>query len=175
MAFLEMIDNFGFYNFKVILIGDGGVGKTSLIRRYVFETFDADYRATIGSNLFVKEIKIKDNEVKLTIWDIAGQQKWEVMRSVYYLGAHGVIAVYDVTDENSYKNLLTKWVNELKILKTPYKTIAIGNKVDLDDGNFAKDEELIDKLMSVEHVKTSAKDGSNVEKAFVELAKSLID
>ena len=167
-------DHFGYYNFKAILIGDGGVGKTSLIKRYVFNEFLTDYKATIGSNLYVKDIKIGNNEVKLTIWDIAGQQKWEVMRPVYYMGAHGVLAVYDVTSEESYNNLLTKWLDELKILKKPFKTIAIGNKVDLGDKGFAKDEELKNKLNTIAHVKSSAKEGENVEDAFIELVKQLI-
>jgi len=166
--------HFGYYNFKVILIGDGGVGKTSLIKRYVFNEFLTDYKATIGSNLYVKDLKIGNDEVKLTIWDIAGQQKWEIMRPVYYMGAHGVLAVYDVTNEESYNNLVTKWIDELKILNKPFKTVTIGNKVDLGDKDFAKEDELKNKFNSIAHVKTSAKEGDNVEKAFIELVKQLI-
>ena len=167
-------DHFGYYNFKVILIGDGSVGKTSLIKRYVFNEFLTDYKATIGSNLYVKDVKYDDKDVKLTIWDIAGQQKWEIMRPVYYRGAHGVLAVYDVTNEESYKNLLSKWHNELKILKKPFQTIVIGNKIDLGDKKFAKDEELREKYDFIAHLKTSAKEGDNVEAAFKALVEKLI-
>jgi len=167
-------DHFGYYNFKLILIGDGEVGKTSLIKRYVFNEFLTDYKGTIGSNLYVKDLKFKDKNVKLTIWDIAGQQKWEIMRPVYYRGAHGVLAVYDVTNETSYKNLLSKWLDELKILKKPFKTIMIGNKIDLGDKNFAKDEEIREKYDFISHIKTSAKDGDNVEEAFRALVEKLV-
>ncbi|NHI93441.1 MAG: GTP-binding protein [Candidatus Lokiarchaeota archaeon] len=168
-------DHFGYYNFKVILIGDGEVGKTSLIKRYVFNEFLTDYKATIGSNLYVKDIKYKDKDVKLTIWDIAGQQKWEIMRPVYYRGAHGVLAVYDVTNEESYKNLLTRWLDELKILKKTFKTIVIGNKIDLGDKIFAKDEELKEKFNFLAHIKASAKEGDNVEEAFRVLVEKLVE
>lgn len=167
-------DHFGYYNFKVILIGDGEVGKTSLIKRYIFNEFLTDYKATIGSNLYVKDLKYDDKDVKLTIWDIAGQQKWEVMRPVYYRGAHGVLALYDVTNEESYKNLLSNWFDELKILKKPFKTIVIGNKIDLGDGGFAKDEVLKEKFDFIAHLKTSAKEGDNVEEAFKVLVEKLI-
>ena len=167
-------DHFGFYNFKVILIGDGGVGKTSTIKRYVFDEFMLDYKATIGSNIYVKDLDYEDKNVKLTIWDIAGQQQWETMRPVYYRGAQGVIGMYDVTNEESYKNLLTVWYDELKILKGKYKTIIFGNKLDLGDKDFPKDAGMEKKLSSVDHLKISAKDGDNVEASFRKLVEALI-
>jgi len=167
-------DHFGFYNFKIILIGDGGVGKTSTIKRYVFDEFMLDYKATIGSNIYVKDIDFKDKNVKLTIWDIAGQQQWETMRPVYYRGAQGVIGMYDVSNEDSYKNLVSKWIDELKILKGKFKSIIFGNKLDLGDKDFPKNAELEKKFGSVAHVKISAKDGDNVEDAFKKLVEALV-
>ena len=167
-------DHFGFYNFKIILIGDGGVGKTSTIKRYVFDEFMLDYKATIGSNIYVKDLDYKDKNVKLTIWDIAGQQQWETIRPVYYRGAQGVIGIYDVTNEQSYKNLLTLWFDELKILKGQYKSIIFGNKTDLGDKNILRDAELEKNFGSVDHLKVSAKNGENVEESFRKLVDALI-
>ena len=167
-------DHFGFFNFKIILVGDGGVGKTSSIKRYVFDEFILDYKATIGSNIYVKDLNYKDRNVKLTIWDIAGQQQWETMRPVYYRGAQGVIGMYDVTNEESYKNLLNIWYDELKILKGNFKSIIFGNKTDLGDKDFPKNPELEKKFGSVDHLKISAKNGENVEASFIKLVEALI-
>ena len=172
-------DHFGFYNFKIVLVGDSAVGKTSLIKRYVFNEWKFDYKATIGSNIFIKDLNFNNDEeikVKLNIWDIAGQQVWEVMRPVYYMGANGIICVYDVTNESSYNNLLSKWYAELKDLIKKVKIVILGNKIDLGDKNFAKDDELKAKFNNdITHVKTSAKEGKNVEHAFELLVKDLLN
>ena len=164
--------NLGLYNFKIVLIGDAGVGKTSLINRYVFNEFSTDYKASIGSNIVVKDI-IMDNEIKikLIIWDIAGHQKWEVMRPFYYRGVNGIIIVYDVTNIASYNNLFIQWYPEIAAIKENYKCIILGNKSDLEDLQIEKDEKLREKFNPINILKTSALNGENVRQAFIELTE----
>jgi len=168
-------DHFGFYVFKVILVGDAAVGKTSLINKYVFNQFAEDYKASIGSNIIIKDLETDDGKkVKLSIWDIAGQQKWEVMRPVYYQRADGVLLIYDVTNKESYDNLFTTWYHEIQTIHQDFKLMILGNKSDKGDLKFEDENALNEKFNPIKIIKTSAKNGENVEKAFIELTKAMI-
>lgn len=169
-------DHFGYYVFKIILIGDGSVGKTSLVNRYVFNRFPRDYKASIGSNIMAKDMKVdEDTSVKLSIWDIAGQQQWEVMRPIYYQGAHGIILVYDVTNKKSYDHLFTNWHNEMQTIQDDYKVLILGNKIDETDLKFEDEDKLRAKFKPIDIIKTSALSGDNVEKAFKTLTEALLE
>ena len=185
---------------KVVLLGDGSVGKTSIKKRFVGLKFEGTYMATMGADFTIKEheYQTKDgNEVRLKfmIWDIAGQMRYNAVRPHYYLGSHSALLVYDVTNFNSVDTILS-WVTEFKkTVRHPVPITLIGNKIDLrDDMNISgltyedglklskKVNELVTKLdtqagnynyFNVDFIETSAKNGTNINKAFDTLAEHL--
>jgi small GTP-binding protein len=166
------------YVFKILLLGDGGVGKTSLLRRFIHNTFDVDYHSTIGVQFMTKIIKFHNKNVKLVIWDIAGQSKHTTYRHLYYKAANGVILVYDLTRENSFYNL-PKWIKDAKESVGPDMKIAIfGNKEDLEHQRVIPTyagQNYANQIGSTIFAETSAKSGYNVEVAFLDLAKALVE
>ena len=166
------------YVFKILLLGDGGVGKTSLLRRFIHNTFDQDYHSTIGVQFMTKVIKFRNKKVKLVIWDIAGQSKHTTYRHLYYKAANGVILVYDLTRESTFKNL-PKWIKDARESVGPDMKIAIfANKEDLKDPKSIKTtvgEEYSKEIEAEIFSETSAKSGHNVEEAFLALAEALVE
>ncbi len=164
------------YRIKVIIIGEAGVGKTSLVKRFVSGHFTKDYRTSIGANLFIKELNLNSgNNVSIQVWDIAGQERWKKMRHLYYKGAHGALIVGDITRENSFEQVKEFWNQDLNKYCDEIPKILIVNKVDLD--SIISNNE-IEKLGQAINVKTiiftSAKNGQNVEKAFHQIAEAII-
>ncbi len=164
------------YRIKVIIIGEAGVGKTSLVKRFVSGHFTKDYRTSIGANLFIKELNLNSgNNVSIQVWDIAGQERWKKMRHLYYKGAHGALIVGDITRENSFEQVKEFWNQDLNKYCDEIPKILIVNKVDLD--SIISNNE-IEKLAQAINVKTiiftSAKNGQNVEKAFHQIAEAII-
>ena len=178
---------------KVVLLGDGSVGKTSIKKRFVGLDFEGTYMATMGADFTIKEHKYrttdnKDIITKFMIWDIAGQTRYNAVRPHYYLGSHSALLVYDVTNFNSVDSILN-WVHEFKkIVKHSVPITLVGNKIDLRDehkvpglsyedgfGLAEKVNELVSKLdaqagnfnyYKVDFFETSAKTGINIDKAF---------
>ena len=99
---------------KVCLLGDGAVGKTALRERYLGKEFTSSYLMTIGADFAVQKTLVKDKEVKFQIWDLAGQERFNSVRSLYYSGSHGALFVFDVTRPESYQNIINGWLPELK-------------------------------------------------------------
>ena len=164
------------YRIKVIIIGEAGVGKTSLVKKFVSGHFTRDYRTSIGANLFVKELNLNsDTRVSIQIWDIAGQEKWKKMRHLYYKGAHGALIVGDFTRRNTFEQLKEFWNQDLKKYCGEIPKILVVNKVDMDPLISNND---IEKLAQITNVKatifTSAKNGQNVEKAFHQIAEEIV-
>ncbi len=178
------------YLMKTTLLGDGAVGKTALRERYLGKGFQASYLMTVGADFAVKEVNInyngQDIQVKFSIWDLAGQPRFTGVREMYYKGSAGGILVFDVTRRDSFLNLPT-WVNELFTHngKGPIPLVVLGNKIDLR--STAKDyvtpeegQQFVEKLreqypkIEIKYLETSAKTGENVEKAFEEIARSVI-
>ena len=171
------------YVYKIVIIGDPGVGKTSLINRYVEEKFTSEYKATIGTNILKKEIFIEDNDndkiVDLTLWDIAGQEKWKHYRHIYYRGSQGCIVLYDVTRPITFKNVIEVWIRDLfnYLESRDIPIILISNKNDLTDIKRVTEDEGIEcsgKIQALSFIETSAKTGSNVNKGFEIMAKALL-
>ena len=177
---------------KVILCGDGAVGKTALRKTFMGENFTGQYLTTIGADMSSKTIKTTLNsnsvDLKFQIWDLAGQQRFQQIRGVFYNGSHGAILVYDVTRAETAENLFN-WLNEIK-KNMPGKKISlilVGNKVDLRSqyptALTEQQGKTIATLISerytsdgseVPYFETSAKTGQNVECAFSKLAESII-
>jgi len=164
------------YRIKVIIIGEAGVGKTSLVKKFVSGRFTSDYRVSIGANLFVKDLILNsDVDVSIQIWDIAGQEKWVKMRHLYYRGAHGALIVGDLTRGNTFEQLKEFWNPDLKKFCGDIPKILVVNKVDLEP--IVSNSE-IEKLAQDINVKatiiTSAKNGQNVEEAFHQIAEAIV-
>ena len=166
--------------FKVCLLGSPGVGKTSLVLRYVKNYFKDNYVGTIGADFLIKEINLpKMNlEIKLLIWDIGGQSKWRDIRSTYLMGSDGAIIVFDVTRRNTFEDL-NNWIDDLKRYigaKVPF--VLVGNKIDLDafEMRDVTNQELKDysKKHNVHFFETSAKTGNHIQETFEHMALSLV-
>jgi len=164
------------YRIKVIIIGEAGVGKTSLVKKFVSGHFARDYRTSIGANLFVKELNLNsDTNVSIQIWDIAGQERWKKMRHLYYRGAHGALIVGDLTRENTFEQLKEFWNQDLKKYCGEIPKILVVNKVDMNPIISNNDIEKFAQIINVKAtIFTSAKNGQNVEKAFHQIAEEIV-
>ncbi|UCC19980.1 MAG: GTP-binding protein [Promethearchaeota archaeon] len=163
---------------KLVLLGDSAVGKTSLIDMYAHHQFKEDYKPTLGVNIVVKELKHKNTQIRLIIWDIAGQNKYDLSRKMFFQGVVGALFVYDTTRDETFKNIESKWLEDL--FEYGDKNLAyvlIGNKNDLHDFRTVSIEEgsvLAEKINAIDFVETSAKYGDNVEKAFEKLVFQIL-
>ena len=128
---MEDDDNYDLI-FKIVLIGDSGVGKTNILSRYISNEFSLNTQATVGVEFGSKIIKKGEKLIKLQIWDTAGQERYKSITSAYYKGAKGAFVVYDITKMKTFKNL-DKWITELKANgNEDIYIILIGNKLDLE-------------------------------------------
>ncbi len=167
------------YNFifKLLLLGEPAVGKTSLIIRYVKDTFKSDYLTTLGANFLVKNVELPNGStVLLQIWDIAGHARFARYAHAYYAGASGVLYVYDVTRPETLKKLV-EWHNDVQE-RAPKKilSVVIGNKNDLDNTVPDADRDAMGaQLESISSFSTSAKEGVGVNDAFHAFAEKLTE
>lgn len=156
------------YTLKIIIIGEPAVGKTSLVKKYVSGNFAQDYRASIGTNIFIKKIKLKnEKDTSIQIWDIAGQERWTKLRHPYYAGARGVFIVGDLTRKNTFDQIEKFWVPDIKQHCDIVPIILLANKSDLER-NVSESEinSLGKKINALSIIYTSAKTGENVNMAF---------
>lgn len=166
------------YVFKILLLGDGGVGKTSLLRRFIDNTFQPDYKSTIGVQFMTKVVETELESVKLIIWDIAGQSKFTSYRHLYYRDAEGIILVYDTTRPRTFENLSIWIVDALQRTTKKTKIALLGNKCDLLDQRLVPNEygsefaKLHGSIVSFSE--TSALTGQNVNESFRILVDHLI-
>jgi small GTP-binding protein len=162
--------------FKILLLGDSGVGKSSLLLRYTKHEFNVDMRSTIGVEFALKYLKMDNFQLKVQIWDTAGMERYRSITSAYYKGAKGVIIVYDICREKSFENV-DKWIEDFKSKADEDAVILlIGNKNDLDDKREVNKEEAELKAQKNKFafMETSAKDNNNVDKAFETLFKEIV-
>jgi len=167
----------GEFLFKLLLIGDSGVGKSCLLLRFSDGTFNESFISTIGVDFKIKTIELDGKKIKLQIWDTAGQERFQTITSSYYRGAHGIILVYDITDPRSFDNI-NKWLKEIDTHSGgPVLKLLVGNKCDLEAQRavpVAKGQELANTLQ-IPFIETSAKSVIRVDEAFLTLIKNIRD
>lgn len=163
------------YLFKLLLIGDSGVGKSCLLLRFADDTYTPDYISTIGVDFKIRTIELDGKTIKLQIWDTAGQERFRTITSSYYRGAHGIIIVYDVTDQESFNNV-KQWLQEIDRYATGgVMKLLVGNKADLSDKKvveYTVAKEYADSL-EIPFLETSALSSTNVEQAFYTMARQI--
>ncbi|XP_039137514.1 ras-related protein RABC1 [Dioscorea cayenensis subsp. rotundata] len=166
------------YLFKLLLIGDSGVGKSSLLLRFTSDSFE-DLSPTIGVDFKVKMVTMGCKRLKLAIWDTAGQERFRTLTSSYYRGAQGVIMVYDVTRRDTFTNLSDVWAKEIDLYSTNQDCIKmlVGNKVDKESERVVTKKEGIDfaRQYGCLFLECSAKTRVNVEQCFEELVLKILD
>mmetsp|Transcript_23259 Transcript_23259/g.32521 ORF Transcript_23259/g.32521 Transcript_23259/m.32521 type:complete len:203 (-) Transcript_23259:414-1022(-) len=163
--------------FKLVIIGDAGVGKSSLLLRFTEDNFSTNYISTIGVDFRFRTLNIKQKIVKLQIWDTAGQERFRTITSAYYRGADGVILVYDVTSSDSFKHV-EDWLEQVnKYASEDTAKLIVGNKADLIKDKKVSSDEALDfgKKFGIDVVETSAKTATNVDVAFNRLGEQLIE
>ncbi|CAJ1348552.1 unnamed protein product [Effrenium voratum] len=163
------------YLFKLLLIGDSGVGKSCLLLRFADDTYTESYISTIGVDFKIRTLDQDSKTIKLQIWDTAGQERFRTITSSYYRGAHGIIVVYDVTDKESFNNV-KHWVQEIdKYAADGVNKLLVGNKCDLSSKkvvSYDEAKELADSF-GIQFMETSAKNAHNVEQAFQTMAREI--
>ena len=161
------------YQIKVIIIGDPGVGKTSLVKKFVSGQFSRDYKASIGTNIFIKKLVLDSKkEVLLHIWDIAGQERWIKMRKLYYKGSHGALIVGDLSRRNTFDQIIQFWIPDLEKNCGAIPYVLLANKTDLKPNILRSEIEEISKKINVNSILyTSAKNGEYVEDSFRTISK----
>ncbi len=167
---------------KVVMIGAGGSGKTALVNRFLTHKFSEEYIVTIGSQFAVKTVHVeaangRNVVVKLLVWDLAGQQRFDFIRGSYYRGSKGALLVFDTTRKSTWIEL-PKWIKEIEdALGEKIPTILLANKVDLVEHRVISREmalQFVEENGFVGYLETSALSGQNVEEAFYMLAKNTL-
>mmetsp|Transcript_11978 Transcript_11978/g.26293 ORF Transcript_11978/g.26293 Transcript_11978/m.26293 type:complete len:234 (-) Transcript_11978:277-978(-) len=172
--------------FKLLMIGDAGVGKSSMLIRFTDDAFDEHIQSTIGVDFKVKHLELNNKRIKLTVWDTAGQERFRTLTSSYYRGAQGVVMVYDVTRRDSFDNL-EQWLKEVK-LYSPNNgegvvKLLVGNKIDLADGDGSGYERQVDRHEAEEwarnqgmlFLEASAKTRMGVQESFMEVVHKILE
>lgn len=163
------------YLFKLVLLGEGDVGKSSLVCRYAKDTYDGDYLATIGTDIHVKMIMI-DNDVlvKLVVWDIACQDEFAELREAYYQNTSGAFFVFDTARPETIERV-DELIDALFSVTGPIPLILLENKIDLETAISKKDIKALVRKYKVDLIRTSTKeDDTNVEKAFTKMTKEML-
>lgn len=165
------------YIIKLVLLGEANVGKTSLVYRFIENKFRENYKSTLGVNLLKKDMAIDEyGSVSAQIWDLGGQESFKSLRKLYLEGANGALLVYDMTEKKTFEKLY-EWTQSFREARNDAPIILIGNKSDL------KNQIKITERESSEYANannmgliiTSAKTGQNVEEAFIQLTKQILD
>ena len=160
---------------KILIIGESGVGKSSLLLRFTDDVFDTDLQSTIGMDFKAKTISVDGKAIKLAIWDTAGQERFRTLTPSFYRGAQGVILVYDVTSRDTFAHL-DLWLNEADIYASPnIVKMVVANKIDKANRAVTKEEGLrFARKHSMLFIEASAKSKEGVQIAFEELVEKIL-
>ncbi|MFX1255417.1 MAG: leucine-rich repeat domain-containing protein [Promethearchaeota archaeon] len=162
---------------KIILIGDGAVGKTSLIRRFMDRRFEQHYLMTLGTDFHIKEIELENTIVKLQIWDFAGQQWHKFIQGSFYRGTAGALVLFDLTRTETFNPSIINWLDVMQKSTGRIPIVLTGNKVDLADDIEVMESDAVAfaSKLSCPYVETSAKTGANVDEAFQKLINVILE
>eukprot|EP00742_Colponemidia_sp_Colp-10_P001459 GILJ01001569.1.p1 GENE.GILJ01001569.1~~GILJ01001569.1.p1 ORF type:complete len:206 (-),score=21.95 GILJ01001569.1:148-765(-) len=163
--------------FKLLLVGDTGVGKSSILLRFCDDKFDEHMQSTIGVDFKVKYMEVEGRRLKVTIWDTAGQERFRTLTSAYYRGAQGVILVYDVSRRETFESL-EMWLKEVNIYSTNTDAVKllVGNKIDMAERAVSKaDGEAFARSHSMMFIETSAKTKVGIQQAYEEVVRKILD
>ncbi|KAM0790696.1 hypothetical protein ACM66B_004554 [Microbotryomycetes sp. NB124-2] len=167
---------------KVIILGDSGVGKTSLMNQYVNKRFSNQYKATIGADFLTKEVMVDDRLVTMQLWDTAGQERFQSLGVAFYRGADCCVLVYDVNSSKSFETL-DSWRDEFLVQASPrdpenFPFVVIGNKIDVEEGKRQVSQKRAmtwcQSKGNIPYFETSAKEAINVEQAFQAACKNAL-
>jgi GTP-binding nuclear protein Ran len=161
------------YNFKVVLVGEGGVGKSTFVRRHVTGEFEKKYIATIGAEVHPMAFFTNVGKVILEVWDTAGQEKFAGLRDGYYIESHGAILMFDVTSRITYKNI-AKWYKDVTRVAGEIPTVLVGNKVDVKERTVKARQILFPRKHGIQYYDVSAKSNYQFEKPFIYLIRRLL-
>jgi len=165
------------YFFKILLIGDSGVGKSCLLLRFADDSWTDSHISTIGVDFKIKTLNCDGKVIKLQIWDTAGQERFRTITSSYYRGAQGIILVFDCTDMESFNNV-KQWLGEIdRYACENVNKLLVGNKTDLVQGRVV-DKSVATEFannMNIPYIETSAKNATGVEEAFMMMARAIKD
>ena len=162
--------------FKLLLLGDSSVGKTSILLKYISNKFDESNISTMGVDYMEKIIDYNKFKIKLQIWDTSGEEKFRTITKNFYRNADGLLVVFDLTKKESFQNV-GSWINEAEENNDKLKIILIGNKLDLKDGRIVTID-LAKKFAeknNLKYIETSAKDGTNINESFQTIIDLLFD
>jgi small GTP-binding protein len=167
----------GSFKLKMLLLGDAATGKTSLIKQYIKGSFAKDYKMTIGTDIFTKDVVTDEHNITLSIWDIAGQDRFKFFRQSFYRGASGAMVVFDLTRYPTFNPNVVNWLKELWGFTGRLPVVLVGNKVDLADlRNVRKaDVQAFADKIPCSYIETSAKTGEQVDDSFRELALAMLE
>merc|ERR1712142_357186 len=163
--------------FKLLLIGDSGVGKTCILFRFSDDAFNTTFISTIGIDFKIKTVELRGKKIKLQIWDTAGQERFHTITTSYYRGAMGIMLVYDITQPKTFDNI-AKWLRNIdEHANEDVEKMILGNKCDMEDKRMVSKErgESIAREHGIRFLETSAKANINVETAFMDLAQAILD
>ena len=162
--------------YKLLMIGDSGVGKSSLLLRFASDQFEDSYMTTVGLDFKIRTVEVDGKVVKLQMWDTAGQERFRTITRSYYRGSQGIVVVYDVTDNDTFENV-KHWLSEIeRYAADGVSKMLVGNKCDMTDARAvetATAQEVADKL-DVPFFEASAKTAENVDEIFLRMARDIL-
>lgn len=165
------------HTFKLVVIGDPMCGKTSIINRFITKTFDHEYHQTLGTQLNCSEIVVGDVLIRLIIWDLAGQPRFESVRKLFFLGSDAVIIVFDLTRVDTFDNV-EGWLQAFRqAVPDDVPSVLVGNKVDLASKRLVSRAEAYQRHINLEfdnYFESSARSGENVGELFDQTTRLLI-
>jgi small GTP-binding protein len=170
-----MSDDYDFL-FKILILGDSGVGKSCIMLKFTENLFSMNHVPTIGVDFKFKVVKLKGSNVKLQIWDTAGQERFKTLARTYYNGAMGIVITYDCTKRESFENV-RGWLETIKLQASEHTALVlVGNKADLDDKQVSDQQgRLLAEDLAVKFFLTSAKTGQGISEVFESLACEIFD
>ena len=164
------------YTIKILILGDTTVGKTNILTMYMEKIFNQKYMTTAGIDLKTTSIELNNRKIRIQLWDTCGQERYKSITKNLFLKVQGILAVYDITNRNSFSNL-KNWVKLVKSDGNHPKMLIIGNKTDLIDKREVPKEEAIEyaKEEKIEYIETSSKTGENINKAITMICEKIMD